>query len=182
MTGPTRTETRHEVTVETWTHETSNAPGVRSEVETARVSFPEANEGDPYVHQVREVGRVIGSIARWMAYFALLGWTAFAPESLAPFIFEGFLIGDFATWGVERGLQSFVWRTHRFSLATIGGDLLAFGILFAIFKATDGSAGVGHPAGFGATETAIAIFFTGCARTVSIAVRRMHDITLGTGR
>lgn len=182
MTGPARTETRHEVTVENWTYTTSDAPAVHSGSETAQASFPEANEGDPYVHQVRAVGRAIGSVCRWIAYLMLLGWTACAPESLAPYLFQGFLIADFATWAIERGMQSFVWRTHRFSLGQLGGDLLAFGIILAIFKVTDGSAGVGHPPGYGATETAVAIFFTGCARTVSIAVRRMHDITLGTGR
>jgi hypothetical protein len=186
MGDPIVTETEHEITVETRTWEGEVSPemrsGVRTEVETARVSFPEAADRDPYNEGVREVGRIIGGVFRWFAYILLLVWTACAPESLAPYIFQGFLIGDFGTWGTERFLQRFVWRTHRFSLGQIGGDLLAFGILFAIFKATDGSAMAGHPVGYGATETGIAIFFTCCARTVSIGVRRMHDITLGTGR
>jgi hypothetical protein len=140
------------------------------------VEFPVDAEDAAYEHTVA-IERAVGLVVRWAAYLTLMAWTWLEPASLGPYIFLGVLIADFLTWGVEVFLAALVWRSRRYSLRSLGGSMFGFALVFALLLLT---ASFRDPEGglhWACTECQIAFFFTVCAKTVAISVRRACEIT-----
>ena len=149
---------------------------LRRQETTTVIEFPIEGDDSVYAHTLA-IERAVGLAVRWVAYLALMTWTWLEPASLGPYIFLGVLIADFLTWGVEVFLAALVWRSRRYPLRSLGGSVVGFALVFALLLLT---ASFRDPEGglhWACTECQIAFFFTVCAKTVAIAVRRACEIT-----
>ena len=137
-------------------------------------------EPDPYIRDMQQRERKIGTIFRALAYLALLLWTVAEPRGMAPFIFLGFMLADFFTWVVEVFLAGVVWRSRTYSLRELGRSLLGFGIMFGLLYGFESFEAPELGLDWARNESTFAFFFTACGKTIAIAARRAAEITRGT--